>query len=179
MQNTTAPAEGPVDAPTDPLERFERYRAAAMLIKGWFQPEAAAAGDSLLAHQATLGIEGHLFEIRVWEGKSASLMVMHADLEKERILLIDKGIGPEQLKVSLLLADIKSADSVQFMKSESRDLRVHPIMTEADHAFRWMHIDGEHTAGAVINDLEVADQLLSHEGIVCLDDFFNESCPPS
>lgn len=43
--------------------------------------------------------------------------------------------------------------------------------------FRWIHIDGEHTGHAVANDLTLANDLLSNEGLMCIDDFFNPAYP--
>ena len=48
----------------------------------------------------------------------------------------------------------------------------HPFVREAARDFRWIHIDGEHTAQAVSNDLAIAETLLSDRGILVLDDFF-------
>lgn len=43
------------------------------------------------------------------------------------------------------------------------------------HNFRFIHIDGCHTGSNIYSDLLLAEKLLSKEGIVVVDDFFNIS----
>jgi hypothetical protein len=43
--------------------------------------------------------------------------------------------------------------------------------------FRWIHIDGQHTATAVVNDLAIADRLLAPKGMVTVDDFPSPTWP--
>jgi hypothetical protein len=43
--------------------------------------------------------------------------------------------------------------------------------------FRWIHIDGQHTATAVSNDLGIAGRLLAPKGLVTVDDFLSPSWP--
>jgi hypothetical protein len=59
----------------------------------------------------------------------------------------------------------------------SQNLRNDPRLHPLAGTFRWIHIDGEHTGRAVTNDLEIARNFLSRDGIVCLDDFMSPAYP--
>ena len=54
----------------------------------------------------------------------------------------------------------------EYMQEMSQFLPRHSFVREAARDFRWIHIDGEHSAQAVSNDLALAEMLLSDRGIL-------------
>ena len=74
------------------------------------------------------------------------------------------------------LAALHSA-GVLFLQCKSTALWRKGGLSTKMRSFRWIHIDGEHTGHAVANDLNLAGDLLSDEGIICVDDFFNPAYP--
>ena len=58
-----------------------------------------------------------------------------------------------------------------YLQEQSQFLARHPFIAQSTRGFRWIHVDGEHTGQSVINDLEIADHLLSDRGIAVFDDF--------
>lgn len=153
--------------------RFADHLELHHKIEGWFLVEAAALWDSLLSFQEDNGVSGHLLEIGVWKGKSATLMALHANTAKEICVLVDKDLNRGAVENALEQVYSNLNDSFQLREMDSRALAIDPIMAEGFESFRWIHIDGEHTARAITNDLSIANTLLSDDGIVVVDDYFN------
>jgi SAM-dependent methyltransferase len=151
---------------------FEAYRGITAGIDGWFSIPAVAIWDALLSFQAERSIHGHLFEIGVWEGKSAALMAMHAR-SGEKLVLADFELKPKAIRRALSSAGIGEGVEVIELGGDSRALHMHPIHPECFQKVRWMHIDGQHSARAVSSDMALANQLLAPDGVLVIDDFFS------
>ncbi len=156
--------------------RFQDYLAVHSVTEGWFRLESAAIWDALLARQKTAGIEGHLLEIGVWHGKSAALLASHLNTAMETCVLVDLHMERERVEETLNRTDA-DLSAVRLLPTDSRRLPLDPLMVEGFRAFRWIHIDGEHTGDAVTNDMAVANSLLSADGVVVVDDFFSWMYP--
>lgn len=165
-QLTLLPSRAPA------LERFERYMAFHGEIDGWFNFESAAIWDALLSRQRGWGVLGHLLEIGVWHGESAALLAMHADASRESCVLVDLLLERAAVERTLQRAGA-DLDAIRAMPVDSRMLGADPLIAEGYRRFRWAHVDGEHTGDAVANDMSVAHALLSTDGILVVDDFFN------
>jgi SAM-dependent methyltransferase len=148
------------------------YRRITAGIEGWFGDGAIAVWDSLLAFQRRERVSGHMLEIGVHHGKSAALLAMYAE-PGTKVLLVDHGLKTAQIEKSLMAA--RPAPGVEFVTvhGDSRELAVNPLVSETFRAHRWIHIDGEHSAGAVTSDMRIANQLLAKEGVLVIDDFFS------
>ena len=70
---------------------------------------------------------------------------------------------------------IKPGTTIHVCRSDS--LTQHMDLDAAAKSCRWVHIDGFHSMAAVINDLKIADALLKHDGLICMDDFFAPHWP--
>ena len=151
---------------------FEDYRRITAGIDGWFSVGATAIWDALLAFQAEHGISGHLLEIGVWEGKSAALMAMHAR-PGTKLILADFKLKSAAIERALSSAGIAEGVEVVQLGGDSRALHIHPLVPECFQKVRWMHIDGEHSARAVSSDMAFANQVLSPDGVLVIDDFFS------
>lgn len=152
---------------------LQRFFGAARSVEGWFLDEAAAAWDCLLQFQHAASIGGNLLEIGVWNGKSALMSVLHAGAGEIQLL-----VDPRDLKEAVAnLRQLRADATVDAFQKPSRALFKHPEYRNMLSSFRWIHIDGKHSAQDVSVDLRLADDLLNDMGMVVLDDFFHEGYP--
>lgn len=158
--------------PPTALRTHAAYRRITTGIDGWFSDGAIAVWDALLTWQRRQGIGGNMLEIGVHHGKSAALMAMHA-APPAKVVLVDYELKRQQIELALAAAE--PAPGVEFLAvhGDSRGLAVNPLVTETFRSHRWIHIDGEHSGGAVTSDLGIANQLLAHDGVLVVDDFFS------
>jgi SAM-dependent methyltransferase len=154
----------------------ERYLELARGIEGWFGLGPAAIWDALLCFQREQGLCGHMLEIGVWHGKSAALLAMHGNCG-ERLYLVDSDLRLRRVEDAIVAAHPVPTLDVRLIECDSRTLHIDPIVAECFQGFRWIHVDGEHTARAVSSDLALANMLLAADGIVVVDDFFNWRYP--
>jgi len=153
--------------------RFAQMLQIARSIDGFMAETNVAVWDILLSFQTVQGVQGHLLEIGVYKGRSASVLCQHRRPDEE-LWLVDFSSFLEEARHNLaLLHDGKA----RFLPCKSSDLWRQPEFSAHRRGFRWIHIDGEHTGQAVTNDLALAADLLSDEGLVCVDDFFNPAYP--
>ena len=155
--------------------RFDYYLSGPFIdIHGWLSRHAAATWDILLCEQERAGIEGDLVEIGVYKGKSAALLALHAR-ESETVHLVDSDIWPSITEAE---ANIRALHSqVSMLATQSQSLAYSSYVQPLLRKVRFLHIDGEHTYHAVMQDLETARRIVSNDGLVCLDDFFNFQYP--
>lgn len=152
---------------------FETYIEASRSVDGWFLDEAAAAWDCLLQFQLSARMTGNLLEIGVWNGRSAMMSVLHAGAG-EILLLVD----PRDMKEAMShLRQIRADATIDVFQKPSRSLFKHPEYRNMLSSFRWIHIDGKHSAQDANVDLRLADELLNDTGMVVVDDFFHPDYP--
>jgi predicted O-methyltransferase YrrM len=154
------------------MDRFRRWQELTKSTNGFFMNEAAAVWDVLLEFQESR-MSGALGEIGVYHGKSASLLAQHTR-EREHLYLADIQEYPEATR---LLERIVPRERVTFLVGRSSRLPSLAARIRHLHDFRWIHVDGEHTGEALVNDLRLASFALHDQGIICLDDFFNPMYP--
>jgi len=159
-------------SPTDSTAIHNAYQRIAGGIDGWFSDGAIAIWDALLSFQQRRRIGGNMLEIGVHHGKSAALMAMHAE-PGSKLVLVDYELKPGPIEQALQAA--RPAPGVEFLTvhGDSRELPASPLATATRRSHRWIHIDGEHTGGAVSSDLSTANLLLANHGVVVVDDFFS------
>jgi predicted O-methyltransferase YrrM len=152
---------------------FEEYSKHSRDVPGFVMPESIAIWDCLLAFQQHRQISGPLLEIGVYYGKSAVMLAMHAS-ETDELFLVDP--SDFVAAAEALVKTVKPKGVVVFKQRSSQGAA---WSLAASHArlFRWVHVDGDHKAESVWNDLELANRLLSDEGILCVDDFLNPRYP--
>jgi hypothetical protein len=156
---------------------FARTLAVFERTEGWCYRESAAIWDALLSLQEKRRVLGHMLEIGVWKGKTAALIVDHARPGRELCFLVDKFLDEVAVRQTLTQVRPELGDDVKLIGADSRAIPGSPLMSEGYRQFRWIHVDGEHSGGAVLNDLAVANQLLADAGVVCVDDFFSWMYP--
>ncbi len=156
-----------------PVQLFQRYTQTCANLAGWFYPQSAAIWDILLGYQEANQIIGNLLEIGVFQGKSAAMAALHSHGDETCVF-----VDPMPLEaVRQHLEQIAPNAKCQYIQEMSQYLPRHSFVREAARDFRWIHIDGEHSAQAVYNDLAIAEVLLSDRGIVVIDDFFSACYP--
>lgn len=163
-----SPASGAVAG----LERYARYVSEFGHVGGWFTEGAIATWDALLEFQRSSSAVGDLLEIGVLKGKSAILLALHARSD-EAVVLVDPALRREAIDG---VERVHPNNNI-LLRARSDEIRDRPELVARRARFRWIHIDGEHTGRAVLNDMALASELLAPSGIMCLDDFFAPSYP--
>ena len=121
---------------------FRRYIEVSKAVDGWFLDEAAATWDCLLQFQQSANITGNLLEIGVWNGKSALMSVQHAGPGEIQLL-----VDPRDMKEAMSnLRQIHPDATIDLFQRPSRALFKHPEYRNMLSSFRWIHIDGKHSA---------------------------------
>ena len=144
-------------------------------VQGWLSVEAAALMDFLLVGQSQLDApSAGLLEIGVWKGRTSALMARHLRAG-ETMWLVDT--APQQAEITqnlqAVLGDRFSQLPIQLLQGTAREAQ----RSLADQRFRYIHIDGEHTAGALRGDLALSLQIMAPAGLIVIDDIFNDLYP--
>lgn len=142
---------------------------------------AARISTHLLAFQASIGIEGHVFEIGTYKGRFFAALALALE-EGDRAIGIDHFEWPDDTVWDAFLATCLLARvPEEAMVGVKCDSRTWPL-AEFDRllngrAVRFAHIDGEHTVEHLENDLELALSRLHPGGLLCLDDMLHPAYP--
>src|SRR4051794_6026794 len=175
-------ATGPISTRNDgtsldtvnlPTDLYQRFLQLFDNTPGWFYHESAGIWDTLLSYQEATNNIGNMLEIGVYQGKSAGMLALHRRGEESCVLVDVLPLTHVRHRIEQAVPDAKC----EYLQEMSQFLLRHPFVREAARDFRWIHIDGEHSAQAVSNDLALAETLLSDRGIIVLDDFFSPCYP--
>jgi hypothetical protein len=163
---------------------LDRYVSRSMKsVHGFLSSLDAQVIEALLLHQREANIAGHLCEIGVHHGR-LFLMLALARQRGERALAIDLfEDDPMNANTEHAGRDgalFKNAQRLrielsneEIFKTSSLDLKPADIVARTTGPIRFFSIDGGHFYRHVENDLRLAQQTLSTEGIIAVDDFFN------
>ncbi|MDF1824738.1 MAG: class I SAM-dependent methyltransferase [Verrucomicrobiales bacterium] len=152
---------------------LRRYHQHFSHLHGFFVKEMAVLWDAFLSRQKVEGLDGSLLEIGVFRGKSAGMLALHTR-EEETLTLIEID---DCLDEAAALIDLQCDGKVNPLKHHSGSPEIKQWSEGEESNYRWIHIDGDHTAKGVLSDLELADNLLADHGIICMDDFFSPMYP--
>lgn len=155
------------------MRKFDDYMKSYSHLEGWFQLPAIAIWDALLDFQQQQQIVGNILEIGVWKGKSAALAALHCRADEQCVFVDPLPLDGVRECISAVMPSTKC----HYLTESSQFLPRHPFLAQGVRSFRWIHIDGEHTAQAVSNDLAIAELLLGDRGMLVMDDFFNPGYP--
>jgi predicted O-methyltransferase YrrM len=139
---------------------------------GGLSPYSLGTWNVLLDAQHIRRVSGSFLEIGVWTGIGLSAMGMRAAPE-ERIVGVDLYIQRDEVKSNYEALTERRFGELQFLERSSLELRRTAALLPEYGTYRWIHIDGEHSFDAVCSDLELAMELMTDDGIVVVDDFFN------
>jgi hypothetical protein len=170
-------------------EQLRRYlKQGHKFVEGWMLPAAAEMTTTLSAVQETQHISGNVAEIGVHHGKLFILLYLLAQGD-ERAVAIDLFADQTQNIDHSGAGDLDKfrANLARHADPDMRRLVVHEgdstaldgagLKRLAGGAYRLISIDGGHTAEATAHDLAIAVEALAPEGLIILDDYFNEMWP--
>ncbi len=156
-----------------------------MHVAGWLHPFSACVIASLSLHQVEVGIRGAVAEIGIHHGKLFFLLYLTTrndetavaiDLFRLQHLNIDRsGKGDMATFLRHLQRWSPSREGLRIIESSSLDLTPEDIVQSG--RVRLFSIDGAHTIEATLHDLSLASRSVSDEGVVIVDDCFNEYWP--
>ncbi|RWX14567.1 class I SAM-dependent methyltransferase [Rhizobium hidalgonense] len=157
----------PVDLGAVSAVPFDKVREKAEGIEGMLSGFSMQVMDSVLTFQRAVGSEGGIFEFGVYKGRSAAVLSAHAQpTEKFLIVDVERYITDETLSGLFSSPEFHLGSSENFAKDYDGYARL-------KRSVRFMHVDSSHSYRTTLNELKLADALLSAEGVLCLDDFSN------
>src|SRR5829696_8958920 len=158
------------------MEPTMNERHAALLARnadgGGLSPYSLGTWDLLLEAQRKQRITGNFLEIGLWTGIGLTGMGLHLG-EKEEMFGIDLFVQRDPIKDNFEAITGLPFSRLNFIQQSSMTVKNNPLLRARSSSFRFIHIDGEHSFNAVCSDLELAIDLISPEGIIAVDDFFN------
>jgi hypothetical protein len=151
---------------------FSRYVQLREGVEGWFSDLAVAVCDIMLNHQT---IKGDFFEIGAWHGRSAILWMVHRRRD-ENVYVVDLEVR-DPLKHHLGRVSEELGGQYQLMKGSS--YRVPDVTFQNEHSrqMRLVHVDGDHSAAGISNDIQIGHKMLHPHGVMVIDDFMNPRFP--
>lgn len=152
---------------------FSHYQKDFADLPGFVMLESLAVWDFFLGFQSETWKPGSLLEIGVYYGKSAMMLALHRK-HGETIFLIDPADCVQSVRELLVKHNMSDYSIIQARSSENESWG---LASKYAHTLRWIHVDGDHKAESVWNDLSLANILLSDTGIISVDDFFNPRYP--
>lgn len=166
--------------PDHKIDKIKLYNYLILMdfIDGWFLKEAAEFFLWVDYIQKNNDISGNLFEIGTYQGKSAILLAIMADTNKEKFAICDNfdnkknKIPVKQLFLKNLKSFFKDLSFTEIYSKESSQLN-----QEECNNIRFFHIDGGHSAEETYQDLQLASKSIIEGGIIAVDDLFNEFWP--
>ncbi|EBA12642.1 class I SAM-dependent methyltransferase [Roseobacter sp. CCS2] len=151
---------------------FHQHQACFGHLDGWLAPPAAATMTFLLERQKMLNIHGNLMELGVYQGLAATLISLHAR-QGEMSVFGDYHLPTDVREV----IDKANAGKIIFLEKSTALIKPAEDFPNKDRSFRFIHIDAGHAGTELMMDLRLAETLLSEDGIICVDDFFNALYP--
>ncbi len=156
-------------ADTSVFSKLAGYNVTSEGVEGWFSAISAALWDGFLSFQQRDGIRGDLLEIGIAYGKAALMLAAHSEPEYA-IRLLDASMPQVIDTTELVRRNTTSTVHGLYGFSERFDFETLPARST-----RFMHIDGDHGRWALHNDLDIANRIVTADGMVVLDDFFSAS----
>lgn len=166
---------------------IERYLGRDMRrVEGWLHDLTARVIATLGQHQTATGIAGALGEIGVHHGK-LWFVLDHVATPQETRFAIDlfdrqdlntdaSGRGNLERFQRNRARFGASGGRLEIIAASSLDVTPDQLRERVGEV-RLFSVDGGHTAECTVNDLRLAEAVLSKDGIVALDDVFNEHWP--
>ncbi len=149
-----------------------RYLKEFPNIPGFFTPESMAVWEFLLGAQDELRVRGDFLEIGVYKGRSAALGALHLRPEESCVLIDINSVDD----VARMIRSFHPANNIT-LQCYSAEAFHHPEVRNRAGKFRWLHVDGDHTGYSTLQDIRLAESVMSPAGIICVDDFFNFRYP--
>lgn len=169
-------------------ELLKKYvRSGHKRVQGWLLPGAVKMISAIGAVQERLQICGHVAEIGVHHGKLFILLYLHTrqnewaaaiDLFERQDLNIDQSGHGDKDRLITNLQKHAGTDRVIIHAGDSTSLNGLALMDLVGGTpFRMISVDGGHTPEITAKDMATAEEALAEDGVVILDDCFNENWP--
>lgn len=155
-------------------------------VAGWLNEFSARAIAALSFHQAELDLQGAVAEIGVHHGKLFFVLYLTTRSDESAIAvdvfdaqhlnLDHSGRGDKDIFLGHARRLKEDLSGLKIIEDSSLNL-TSAVIESHGGPVRLFSIDGAHTEEVTVNDLRLADSSLTDEGIVVLDDVFNEFWP--
>ena len=170
-----------------PHQQLDRYlRSGIRHVSGWLDSRSAEIIATLGLYQPSAETQGSVGEIGVHHGKlfilldllrrpgEKSFAVDLFDLQQENI--DNSGLGDLRRFSENLERYSRGPQSIVMFQRNSIGLQPDELLRACGPA-RLLSVDGGHTADCTLNDLRIADAILTERGIAVVDDYFNPMWP--
>jgi hypothetical protein len=144
-------------------------------IPGWLEDYTAIRSMDLLRYQEESGLSDAILEIGVFAGRYFSILLRSAMKQRSTIVGLDTFQYMERNRVQdhLRAVDASSYDKLKFLTGASTNWQASELRSVLGGSARFISIDGSHEKSDVFWDLRLAEEIVSREGILAVDDFLN------
>lgn len=168
-------------------EALKRYKDIGYNdVYGWVNEKLFDCVDIL--DSANLNKSGGCLEIGVHHGKFYILLnqVIHANEQSYAVDVFDQqelnidhsGKGSFDVFINNLKQyDVHAGTNTKVIKGDSTDSALDLVGLIGAGTIRFFSIDGGHTSQHTVNDLHLATKLIQNQGVVFVDDIFNNGWP--
>jgi hypothetical protein len=167
---------------------MENYYKYADNIEGWFDYKVLIP---VLQEISKIQNNGNILEIGIHHGK-AFISMLYLLRDNEEIVAIDifedqehniikSGCGNKEIflnNIKLIYNDDKIFNKIYILKTNSILLKPENLINYKNNLkYRIISIDGCHTKNATLIDINNSINILSDDGIIMIDDYFNNEWP--
>jgi hypothetical protein len=166
---------------------FNKYNSKnRKKIKGWLSEIDNRILEVILELQVNNEIVGSVAEIGLHHGKSFIPLCLSLqekekgygiDLFEDQAKNIDQSGRGSTLYVNNNLADFGISPERYVLDSRSSELVEPSDIIDSVGKIRFFSIDGGHWSEIVMNDLNLAQQVMCHGGVIALDDYLRPEWP--
>ena len=155
-------------------------------IKGWLSEIDNRIFEVILELQVTNEVEGSVAEIGLHHGKSFIPLCLSLqdnekaygiDLFEDQVKNIDKSGKGSTFYVNNNLTDFGICRERYVLDSRSSELVKSSDIIDSVGSVRFFSIDGGHWSEVVINDLNLAKEVICDRGVIALDDYLRPEWP--
>jgi hypothetical protein len=148
-------------------------------VEGWLSPTTASMIAEILLGQTESDVGGDVCEIGVHHGRlflilanaaAAGETAVAVDVFGDQEKNVDQSGRGDRAVFERNVALYAPAARVEILQESSLDLHCPSFL---ERRFRFMSIDGGHTAEATANDLWLAERTLAGKGVAALDDILS------
>jgi hypothetical protein len=167
------------------MDRLQRYLRRHAKVPGWLDTYSARFIAEIARIQTAHRFEGSVAEIGVHMGRLFILLRLLAapheralavDVFQDQQLNIDGSGAGDERQFRANVERWASMSNVEIIRGSSLDVTASEIVSKVGRC-KLLSIDGGHTAECTLNDLRLAEQVLTGFGVAILDDYFNPSWP--
>lgn len=164
----------------------DRYVGQLGRVQGWLDAFSARVILEISRFQTQIGARGAVAEIGVHHGKLFLVLFLSTQNDEPAIAIdvfalqhlnVDKsGRGDKDIFLGHVDSIAGSRDGLAIIEDSSLHLSADTIVRQHGRV-RLLSIDGAHTEEATTNDLGLGEASMSEEGVLVIDDCFNEYWP--